>query len=113
MTNTLEPEWQWEAHYLDGTVLYQQGHKFTDIDFLNLRTFNMVHPTKDPFILMWRPGMKLIHFYRHLIAHKAEGEVRCTIYCFGYENENIKFILAVLPDGVVVTDNIDNLKVHL
>ncbi len=76
----------------------------------------MVNENLPPIILVWRPGLKLIHFYKnfHLEAF-TPIEVKFKYYCFGYEGENeIKVIFAIMPnDGVIVTDDVDKLPVQL
>ena len=111
----LYPEWQWEAHYIDGTILYQDDNKLKDICFEKLASFHMVHirDEKDPFVLMWRPHLKLIHFYRHQIALTPEGEVRIIMYCFGYEEFGKKYITVIMPDGIILTDDVDRIKVSI
>jgi hypothetical protein len=114
----LYPEWQWEAHYLDGTILLQDDNKIKDIDQSRLNSFHMVHKELPPIILMWRPHLKLIHFYRVTTAYGMgnQGSQTYRLYCFGYENEDGtgKNILVIMPDGgVVLTDDVSKIKVNL
>lgn len=113
-----QPErWQWVAQYVDGTILKQFDddgifHQFREIDQSRLHTFAMVNEGKPPFILHWRNGMKLIHFYNNYISFGSSGEMRIKIYCFGYEERGHKMILCIMPDdGIVITDNADSVKV--
>jgi hypothetical protein len=107
-------EWSWEAHYLDGTVLKQEGHKIKDINQDNLFSFHMVNETRPPYIIYWKPGWKLIHFYRMIISHSAEGEGRIRLYCFGYQNGYTKTILVIMPDGgIIVTDDLDSTRMQV
>jgi hypothetical protein len=114
----LYPEWQWEAHYIDGTILYQDDNRIKDICFEKLASFRMVHKEKDPLILMWRPHLKLIHFYRVTTAYGMGGQGSETyrLYCFGYENEDGtgKNIFVIMPDGgIVLTDDVSKIRVKL
>ena len=107
-------EWQWEAHYLDGSILYQSGHKFKDIEQDKLHSFYMVHKERAPLILMWDPSYKLIHFYRVVIAHGSGGEQRLRLYCFGYQTKDLKNIFVIMPDGgLVITDDINKVRVYI
>jgi hypothetical protein len=107
-------EWQWEAHYTDGSVLLQEGHKFKDIEQDRLHTFHMVHKELEPIIILWRPGLKLIHFYRTVIKQTASSIIKRRLYCFGYQDNTSKTILMIMPDGgIVVTDNINKVKVNI
>jgi hypothetical protein len=101
-------EWTWEAHYLDGTVLKQGSIK--DIDHDSLLSIHIVHETIAPVVLMWRQGLKFIHFWRVRIFHTTTEEIRYRLYCFGYQDGDKKTILAFMPDGgIVITDDIDNI----
>ena len=105
----------WEAHYQDGEVLKEDTHKFREIDQSKLATFRIVdadNPDRS-FILQWKEGRKLIHFWRHLIIHGVE-ETRITLTCFGYEEKGIKNLFVVMPDGgLIITDDIDSIKVEI
>ena len=105
----------WEAHYQDGEVLKEDTHKFREIDQSKLATFHIVdadNPDRS-FILQWKEGRKLIHFWRNLIVYGTE-EVRLRLTCFGYEEKGIKNLFVVMPDGgLIITDDIDSIKVEI
>jgi hypothetical protein len=110
----LYPEWHWEAHYIDETVLLQEDHKIRDIDLSRLQSFHMVSEGLPPIILIWKPHKKLIHFYRVMMAYGVEHTIM-RLYCFGYENEDgtEKNIIVIMPDGgVILTDDINKVRVQ-
>jgi len=111
-------QWSWVAQYLDGTSLCQFGedgrfHQFREINQANLGSFLMVHETAPPLVLHWIPGMKLIHFYRHMrLEVGTPNEMQIQLYCFGYECAAYKVILVIMPDGgVVVTNDVDSISI--
>ena len=111
----VKEEWVWEALYEDGTVLKhidgQTVHKFSEIDQLKLTRFRMVHETRAPITIHWRPGLKLIHFIRHRIVHTTGGELRYSLYCFGYQEGSSKTIMVIAPDGsLIITDDVDKVR---
>ena len=102
----------WEAHYQDGTILKEDTNKFRDIDQSKLATFRIVdadNPDRS-FILQWKEGRKLIHFWRHILYDNQ----KITLTCFGYEEKGIKNLFVVMPDGgLIITDDIDSIKVEI
>jgi hypothetical protein len=109
----------WEAHYQDGEVLKEDTHKFREIDQSKLATFRIVdadNPDRS-FILQWKEGRKLIHFWRNLIVYANDhnkGPIHLTLTCFGYEEKGIKNLFVVMPDGgLIITDDIDSIKVEI
>lgn len=99
-------EWQWEAHYFDGTVLKQYDdngffHQFKEIDQKKLTLFRMVSKNLS-YSLVFKKGMKLIHFYENYILN--DGEKRVRVYCFGYEYRGNKVIIKIYPNGGVVIE---------
>ena len=106
----LYPEWHWEAHYIDGTILYQDEHKLKDINFIKLATFRMVHKERPPIFLIWKPSFKLIHFYRHTLIHNTEEHH--IMYCFGYEDHGEKTIFVITPYEILITDDVDKIGVY-
>jgi hypothetical protein len=108
--------WRWEAHYTDGTILQQfddKGiyHQFKEIEQDRLKLFGMVHDTLPPQIILWRDGLKLIHFYKNyvLLAGTPE-EIRLRFYCFGYEYKGEKVINVILPnEGVILVDDVEKI----
>lgn len=117
-------KWQWEAHYVDGTLLKQFDdngifHQFREIDQLQLLSFKMVnHESGNVSTLVFNPKtMKLVHFYRNIVLNVGTSdEKRIKIYCFGFEKKFFgrtqKSLMAIMPTGeIVATDNLDNLEV--
>lgn len=112
MTETY-PEWLWEAYYTDGSSIKQaDGYKFADIDQNRLHAFVMTNPSYAPFVIRWREGLKLIHFYRtRFTIGESCSKIRMT--CFGYQEGSSKTILALMPDGgVIITDNVDGIVIE-
>lgn len=123
--NVSPERWQWEAHYIDGTVLKQFDdagifHQFREIDQSRLSYFSMVSSivycdsdNKSPIILQWNPGYKLIHFYTNYKMFPLGGtEQSFRIYCFGYECQHNKVIICIMPDdGIIITN--DHNKINL
>jgi hypothetical protein len=108
--NTMTPyQMKWEAHYEDGTVLKEDQNKFRDIDQSKLATFRIVDDDRS-FILQWKEGRKLIHFWRHILY----DDQKITLTCFGYEEKGVKNLFVVMPDGgLIITDDIDSIKVEI
>ena len=105
-------EWLWEAHYTDGTVLKQEGHKIRDIEQDRLHSFCMTGEERE-ILIHWRPWYKLIHFYRTIIIHGNTEERRVFLYVFGYQDGNYKMMMVIPPDGnIIVTDDIDKVRFH-
>ena len=102
----------WEAHYQDGEVLKEDTHKFREIDQSKLATFRIVdadNPDRS-FILQWKEGRKLIHFWRRILYE----DQKITLTCFGYEEKGTKNLFVVMPDGgLIITDDIDSIKVEI
>ena len=105
-------KYTWEAHYLDGTILEQEGHKVKDIDQERLHSVHILGGAS-PIIISWRPGLKFIHFYRNTISMSAGVSNSVRLYCFGYQDGNSKTILVFAPGIMIITDDIDNIKVEL
>ncbi len=121
VTTTIE-RWCWVATYTDGSRLCQFDpetylfHRFNEIQQDKLASFSMVSSEgKRPFILHWKPGRKLIHYYYNYkldIGLPTYREYR--LYCFGYEEtaKGHKVIIVIMPDdGVIITDNPDSIRV--
>lgn len=115
-------KWQWIAKYKDGTELRQFDvngvfHRFHEIDQEKLSSFSMVHKDgqHDPFFFSFPIGAKLIHFYRNKILNIGqENEMRVRLYCFGFEANQVKVLFVIMPDDhLVITDNIDRIKIHV
>lgn len=115
----VSPErWAWEAHYNDGTILRQFDdsgifHQFKEINQSKLHHFAMVSKGKPPIILNWNVGYKLIHFYSNIrLEIGGANERTYRIYCFGYQVDDHKVIMCIMPDdGIVITDDINRIKV--
>jgi hypothetical protein len=116
---TVAPErWRWVATYTDGTALKQFDdngifHQFREIEQDRLARFDMVCEGKQPIVLQWSHGRKLIHFYTNTILRfGASDERRFRVYCFGYEEGKHKLIVMIMPDdGIVITDDHNRVKV--
>ena len=109
--------WQWEAYYLDGTVLKQyEGSHFKDIDQSKLAEFRMVSilPDVPPVILLWKEGRKLIHFTRvSQLDFGGPNELIYRRYCFGYETKDSKVILTIMPDNGIIVSEDANIRVKV
>jgi len=106
--------WVWEAHYSDGTVMYQYDpdtlkfHRFGEIIPDNLTSFvlrNAENPVQRVEVVM-SEGMRPIHFYRNSILNiGTPEEVRVRTWCIGYQETirgvNFKAITQVFPDGTL------------
>ncbi len=112
--------WQWEAHYIDGTILKQYGddgifHQVREINQKKMRVFKMVHKdTKQTYTILWHPARKLIHFYRTSVLNNGQTKLRW--YCFGYETSvngvNHKVIFVILhTNEVIATEDVNLIKV--
>jgi hypothetical protein len=121
--SVMPEEWQWVAHYTDGTILRQfdyetqMFHQFKEIRQDILATFEMISPAPvqtPPVIIQWALGRKLIHFYRHVhLDVKTPTERYYKLYCVGYETTSEKVILVIMPDGaIIVTNNVDTIEVE-
>jgi hypothetical protein len=120
---TEKEEWCWVAHYTDGTTLKQfddEGffHYFAEIDQSKIGVFSMEHNLHPPINIVWRPGLKLIHFHKVTVFTRQDEspEMRIRIPCFGYEGwsetkqDVIKVIFVVMPDfSIVVTDDVNKI----
>lgn len=107
--------WWWLAVYDDGTTLEQFDrdgyfHKFAEIDWARLSSFGLVSEDLPSITILWREGMKPIHFYRNYILDLGGQNIRTKLYCIGYQNGAEKCLFVVMPDNsVMVTDDIDNI----
>ncbi len=121
----VNPElWQWEAHYIDGSVFKQFDdggifHQTREIDQSRLHVFKVVNQkTKQAYVFLWDRHKKLIFFYRHTIMNAGTPqEYRLKTYCFGYETKMFhkthKVIMMITPSGeIVVTDNPDLIEIN-
>jgi len=112
--------WEWEAHYLDGTVLHQTEnglvHRIKDIEQWKLAEFKLcsVFPAVAPISLLWRPGRKLIYFTRVSFFNVGkENELTMRRYCLGYEDGDSKVILTIMPDGGIIVSQDGNIKIKV
>ena len=109
-----EPEWKWEAHYTDGSVLKQcdeEWHNSSEIDRSRLAAFAMVHTTKPPVIIEWDPSMKLNSFY-YRVRKSLPATNTLRIYCIEYQENGTERTLVITPEGgVILTKNVDNIEV--
>lgn len=110
------PDWQWEAHYTDGSVLKQYDptfHKFSEIQQHKLTSFHMVNPERAPIIIHWRPNLKLISFFHRVRQIKGERDETIRLYCLGYQDGYNKWIMVITPDGgIIITDDIEHIRVE-
>jgi hypothetical protein len=108
------PEWKWEAHYTDGSVLKQydeEYHKAADIDQSRLAAFALVHETKPPVIIGWRPSLKLTSFY-YRVRKTLPVSNTLRIYCVDFHENGSAWTMVITPEGgVILTDNIDKIEV--
>lgn len=113
-------DWRWVAVYNDGTVLEQYElrdgqaffHRFAEIDQSKLADFLMVHDTLATVTLRFDPAtMKLIHFYRNQILHVRlhdgihQEQRKERLYYFGYEQDGVKHLTGLLPNGKIIVSN--------
>lgn len=104
--------WRWVAEYHDGTVLKQFDdetglfHQFAEIDQENLKVFRMVHDELPAHVLIFEPGMKLIHFYRNVVLDVfGPSRRRLRWYISGYEKDGRKVLTVITPFEVVTTSD--------
>lgn len=116
----VEPEtWSWIVTYSDNTSLKQFDdsglfHQFCEIDQSRLAVFKMVSSQFDcSYTLLFEKGMKLIHYYENFIINaNTPDESRTRVYCFGYQKNKEKLIMAITPSGeLVVTNDITKLQI--
>jgi len=111
--------WRWQAQYTDGTSLAQFDdktgifHQFKEIQKDKLKAFIMESDNYPPFVLVWDPDWKLIHFYtNYCLNHGRADEKKFRVYCFGYEQKGHKVIFMLMPDGTtVITDDHNKIAV--
>lgn len=105
--------WKWVASYDDGTLLKQFGddgvfHQFKEIDQPRLVYFHLVSDVGRTKTITFRPGMKLIHFYRNTVLQNGQIHLRMTV--IGWEAPGEKVLMVVMPnDEVIVTDDLDSI----
>ncbi len=115
LEDVLPEIWKWEAHYSDGSILYQYNdfdssfHQFREIDFSRLCVFKMVsNDFTHSYTIIYEPSMKLLHFYSNYIYPTGD---RLRVYCFGYEKNSEKIINVILPSNeLVITNDVSNLN---
>jgi hypothetical protein len=102
--------WQWVAIYTDGSVLKQFDddrvfHWFKEIDQSRLAAFAMVNaefPTAAPISFPFKPGMKLIHFYRNICLRKGQpDETHIRLYCAGYQRGTETMMIVIAPNNEI------------
>lgn len=112
--------WAWVALYSDNTFLEQFDrngffHKLQEVDQSRLAAFQMVNLTglKPPVMIYWKPGRKLIHFYRNIALNVGTPEeVHVRLYCFGYETDREKVIVVIMPnDEVRIVEDVNQIQV--
>ncbi len=112
--------WAWVALNSDGTFLEQFSrdgtfHQFREIDQERLIGIQMVNllGNRPPIVIHWKPGRKLIHFYRTIRLNVGTpNEIEIRLYCFGYETRTDKMIAAIMPDDQIrILEDIEELKV--
>lgn len=107
--------WRWLVVYHDGTTLSQFDiatglfHQLKEIDQSKLKIFSMVHDELPPQVLLFEPGMKLIHLYRRLRLN--DNQVKQTWYIFGYERGKEKRFTVITPNEIVNTSDYNNVRV--
>jgi len=108
-----DEKWKWIATYNDGTLLKQfdnEGlfHQFKEIDQSKLLLFRLVSDAGMSKTLIFKPGWKLIHFYRNTVLENGQVHLRMTV--MGYEKPGERFLLVVMPnDEVILTDDLENI----
>lgn len=116
---TSEPErYRFEVTYTDGSIFKQYGddgikYNFYDIDQSRLYAFTVVSDVAQPITIFWRPGMKLIWFWRTLMAKtQGAGAVIARRVCvFGYQEGHSKVLFVVDEnDCVYVVDDLDKME---
>lgn len=109
-----DEKWKWIAVYDDGTQLKQFDddglfHQFKEIDQTRLVYFHLVSDTGTTKSLIFKPGMKLIHFYRNAVLENGQIRLRMTV--IGWERSGEKTLIAIMPnDEVIVSDSLDNIS---
>ena len=107
-------KWQWEAHYLDGSILLQYDPKYhysTEIDQSKLKSFWLVSAIHPPIIIDWKEGRELILFTDNIIECSDTTTKTTCIYCVGYKEQESQNLLVILPNNsIVFTDDIDKLN---
>jgi hypothetical protein len=99
--------WQWVAYYTDGTVLKQfaddhRYHQFDEIQQDKLEGFVMVCQGCQPFIIHWKPGRKLIHFYQtRRLEVNTPRDTTIKMVCFGYQQGEMKVINVIMPNDQI------------
>jgi hypothetical protein len=111
-----EEVWQWEAHYQDGSTLYQfekpkaaidKGvyHQFGEIDQSKLVAFKMFSETNSAVYVIPFDGkeMKLIHFYINSGINLGTPDFKkLRWYVFGYESKGVKHLNIITDNGEVI-----------
>lgn len=106
--------WKWIASYDDGSRLEQFDqdgvfHQFKEIDQSRLVYFHLVSDKGMTKSLVFKPGMKLIHFYRQTVLEN--GQIHLTMTVIGWERPGEKVLMVVMPnDEVIVTDDLDSIS---
>jgi hypothetical protein len=121
-TQEVSPErWAWVALYSDCTILEQFGsdgrfHQLKEIDVTKLIGFQMVNllGVQQPILIHWKPGWKLIHFYRNIRLHVGTPEeVAIRLYCFGYEANKQKVIIVIMPtDQIRIVEDVNEISIE-
>jgi hypothetical protein len=107
-------KWCWVCAYNDSTILKQFDddgffHQFGEIDQSKLLYFHLISDEGKTKTLMFKQGMKLIHFYRNVVLENGQIRLRMTV--FGYERAGEKVLLVVMPnDEIILTDDLDNIS---
>jgi len=114
--------WVWQVGYNDGSHLLQFDeknvfHQFAEIEQDKIAAFSMISTEgKPPITMLFKSGMKLIHFYRNIHYHVGPDPSLyqfIRIYCFGYETATDKVILAILPDdSIAIVQDADEIQVE-
>lgn len=101
--------WRWQAIYNDGTELHQfdessgEFHSFYDIDQERLSVFRMVNSYGKACTLLFKEGMRLIHFYRNQgVKTSLNQDIRVKLYVFGYETDTDKRLFIITPEDELV-----------
>ena len=95
----------------DGTF-----HQIKEIEQKHLIKFSMIDDENErQYNLLFPKGAKLIHKYIHnIIYQNNQFKEKQTIFCFGYELNNQKTILAIYPTGnIVMVDDFSKIKLVL
>lgn len=114
--NVHRESWRWVAEYYDGSELKQFDeatglfHQFSEINQADLKAFKMVHDELLDQVLVFEPGMKLVHFYKRYVLDNNTRRV--TWYIFGFERGYEKRLTAITPQEVITVSNINTLTVQ-